>query len=198
MAARSNALSEIARFWLQECYGLFLRESVSVKLKRNNSDIDFIATSPAGAVTILDRIRVSKAIVETKDERDFDPHGTDFAKRLANDYKLLQGNCIISPETSCCFSMLRKEHHVEAEKIFGQGVDFSKIFIFHNLKKNGLEDILAELRNRDIHVVTSFEMMSDIQKFLKESRSGAGVRNSLTGDILDMLVTYHKWEQRGD
>ena len=56
MAARSNALSEIARFWLQECYGLFLRESVPVKLKRNNSDIDFVVTSPAKSVTLLDRI----------------------------------------------------------------------------------------------------------------------------------------------
>jgi hypothetical protein len=215
MAERSNALSEMARFWLQERYGLLLRESVPVKLKRNNSDIDFVVASPAGPVTLLDRIIFTNAIVETKDERDFDPHGADFAKRLRSDYERLQGNRMISDETTCCFSMLRKEHHAEAEKIFGQGADFAKIFIFHDLKKNGIEDMLAELRSRNIHVVTSFEMLSDIQKFFRDPqpaqakksgpdsqnlraplfRSGAGVRNSLVGDILDMLVTYHGWEQ---
>jgi hypothetical protein len=197
MAARSNALSEITRFWLQECNGLFLRESVPVKLKRNNSDIDFIVTSPTGPVTLLDRITFKNAIVETKDERDFDPRGTDFAKRLRNDYNLLDRNRMISAEISCCFSMLKKQHHDEAEKIFGQGSDFSKIFVFHALNDSGIDNMLAELRGKDIHIVTSCEMLSDIQQFFG-ARSGAGVRNSLVGDILDMLITYHKWRPRKD
>jgi len=196
MATRSNALSEIARFWLQECYGFFLRESVPVKLKHNNSDIDFIVTSPAGrpCKPLLGFIQFENAIVETKDERDFDKYGTDIAKRLCEDYEQLNGNRMITSEAQCRFSMLKEQHHKEAENIFGQSADFSKIFIFHNLNRNGLKDKLDELRDRNIHFVTSSEMLLDIYKFLKESRNGAGVRNSLVGDILDMLITYHEWE----
>lgn len=196
MAARSNALSEITRFWLQECHGLLLRESIPVKLKRNHSDIDFVAASPAGPVTLLNRITFKNAIIETKDERDFDPRGTDFSKRLSYDFALLQGR-MIDGDASCNFSMLKKQHHDVAGKIF-KNADFSKIFIFHNLKSTGLEDMIADLCGRDIHVVTSFEMLSDIQEFFRKFRSGAGVRNSLVGDILDMLITYHGWAPRVD
>jgi len=191
MATRSNALSEIARFWLQECHGLLVRESVPVKVPRNNSDIDFVVTTPANSVTLLDRITFKNAIVETKDERDFDRRGTDFAKRLRNDFALLQ-DCTISEGTSCNFSMLKREHHDVAEGIF-KSAEFSKIFIFHNLKSSGIEDMFTDLRSRNIHIVNSFEMLSDILKFFKNSRSGAGIRNSLVGDILDMLITYHGW-----
>lgn len=191
MAARSNALSEMSRFWLQECHGLLLRESIPVKLKRNNSDIDFVAASPAGPITLLERITFKNAIIETKDERDFDPHGNDFAKRLVYDYKLLQGK-MNNGDVSCNFSMLKQQHHVEAEKIF-KGAEFAKIFIFHNLKSEGIEDMLADLRGRGIHIITSYEMLADIQRWFKKERSGAGVRNTLVGDILDMLITYHGW-----
>lgn len=196
MAARSNALSEITRFWLQECHGLLLRESIPVKLKRNNSDIDFVAASPAGPVTLLNRITFKNAIIETKDERDFDPHGTDFAKRLSYDYTLLQGRAI-DEDVSCNFSMLKKQHHNVADKIFDEA-DFSKIFIFHNLKISGLEDMIADLHSLGIHVVTSSEVLQDIQGFFRTSRTGAGIRNSLVGDILDMLITYHGWGPRVD
>jgi hypothetical protein len=194
MAARSNALSEITRFWLQECYGLLLRESIPVKLKRNNSDIDFVAASPAGPVTILNRITFKKAIIETKDERDFDPHGADFANRLGYDFALLQDR-VIDADISCNFSMLKKQHHDVAENMFA-GAEFSKIFIFHNIKGAGLDGIIADLCSKNIHVVTSAEMLTDIQDFFKKSHPGAGIRNSLVGDILDMLITYHGWEAR--
>lgn len=196
MAARSNALSEITRFWLQECYGLLLRESIPVKLKRNHSDIDFVAASPAGPVTLLNRITFKNAIIETKDERDFDPRGIDFTKRLSYDFSLLQGR-LIDGDVSCNFSMLKKQHHEVAEGIFNSA-DFAKIFIFHNLKSAGLEDMIADLRIREIHIVTSSEMLSEIQTFFEKSRSGAGIRNSLVGDILDMLITYHGWGPRVD
>ena len=196
MATRSNALSEISRFWLQERHNLLVRESIPVKLKRNNSDIDFAVTTPRDSVTLLERITFKNAIVETKDERDFDSLGTDFAKRLRYDSTLLQGNWI-GTEASCNFSMLKEQHHNEAKKIF-DGADFSKIFIFHKLKTAGLEDLIADLRGRDIHIVTSFEMLSDIENWIKGSRPGAGIRNSLVGDILDMLITYHKWGPHKD
>lgn len=191
MAERSNALSEITRFWLQECHGLLLKESIPVKLKHNNSDIDFAATSPAGSVTLLNRITFKNAIIETKDERDYDSRGTNFSKRLIYDFGLLHNN-FINNDVPCNFSMLKKQHHEVAERIFNSA-DFAKIFIFHNIKSIGLEEIIADLYSRNIHVVTSSEMLSDIQVFFKKSRSGSGIRNSLVGDILDMLITYHGW-----
>jgi hypothetical protein len=198
MATRSNALSEIARFWLQECHGLLLRESVPVKVRQGISDIDFIVKSPAGPVTLLGRITFTNAIVETKDERDFDPHGSDLAKRLLQDYDKLNENGMVNAETLCNFSMLKEEHHKAAKGIFGQDAEFSKLFIFNNLNRTGLEAKLAELCGRGIHFATSSEILSDIQKFFRESHPGAGVRNSLVGDILDMLVKYHKLELRKD
>jgi hypothetical protein len=128
MATRSNALSEICCFWLQECKGLFIRESVPVKLQRNNSDIDFMVTAPAGPVTLLGEIKIKQAIVETKDERDFGSKGNDFAKRLLHDYEILKKYGINETKEHLCFSMLRKEHYCEATKIFGADVLFSKIF----------------------------------------------------------------------
>ena len=196
MATRSNALSEITRFWLQECHGFFLRESVPVKLKNSHSDIDFIVTSPTGPVTCLNRITFENAIVETKDERDFDPRGADFAKRLRYDFEQLQGG-MISGDYPCNFSMLKEQHHTVAEEMFN-GAAFSKIFIFHNLKLSGLEDVIAGLRDRNIHFVTSFEVLADIQEFFKTRPTGAGVRNALSGDILDMLITYHTWRPHTD
>jgi hypothetical protein len=217
MAARSNALSEIARFWLQECHGFLLRESVPVKMMRfdkdkdrlvgtTSSDIDFVATSPARPVKLLERIPSFKnAIVETKDERDYDYYGADYAKRLRNDFERLNGKNMISKGVKCEFHMLREEHHEKAEEIFGSGIDFLKIFIFHHVKEmDDIKTICDELSSRGIYVVTSEEMLSDIKTCFKKWRSGqgpdiyisnpgAGVRNSLAGDILDMLITYHEW-----
>jgi hypothetical protein len=200
MATRSNALMEIARFWLQECHGLLLRESVPVKVKGNYSDIDFVVTSPTGPVQkpLLGRITFTNAIVETKNESYYDPRGTKFAKILRAHYNLLDENYLISAETKCHFSMLKELHHEATKKIFGRDADFSKIFIFHNLDRTGLEDMLADLQGRDIHFVTSFEMLADIQNFFTNDHPGAGVRNSLVGDILDMLVSYHGWGPRKD
>jgi len=193
MATRSNALSEIARFWLQERHKLFLRESIPVRVKNGNSDIDFVVTTPEESVTLLERITFKNAIVEVKDERDADKHGTSFAKWFCYESKLLQGR-MINEETKCYFSMLKKQHHDKAEKIFN-GTKFSKVFIFHNLNSARIEDhMIDDLRCRDIHVVTSFEMLADIQNFFKIDHPGSGVRNSLVGDILDMLIMYHKWE----
>jgi len=67
MATRNNALSEITRFWLQECHGLFLRESVPVRVTRGISDIDFVVTSPKKEqVTLLDRIKFKTPLWKQK------------------------------------------------------------------------------------------------------------------------------------
>lgn len=190
MATRSNALSEISRFWLQECYGLFIRESIPVKLKHNNSDIDFAATTPGLPVTILNKITFKNAIIETKDERDFDPNGKDFIKRLNYDFSIMKNN-FIDEDSKCNFSMLKKQHHDKAEEIF-HGVDFVKIFIFHNIYITNNE-IIDRLIEKDIYIIKSDEMLNDIINFMNTKYQGSGIRNSLIGDIFDMLIRYHKW-----
>ena len=192
MATRNNALSEISRFWLQERYGLFIRECIPVKVPRNWSDIDFAVTSPGGPRYLLGRIPIVNAIVETKDERDFDPRGTDFTKRLLYDFSLLK-NGLIDENTSCNFSMLKEQHHEKAKELFN-GEDYARIFIFHALKQSeALETIISQLRDLNIHFITSSEMLQDIHDFLKSDKRTAAIRNSLVGDILDMLMAYHKW-----
>ncbi len=47
MAARSNAIEELTRFWLQEFKGCLVREAVPVKVKYNLSDIDIVAIQSA-------------------------------------------------------------------------------------------------------------------------------------------------------
>jgi len=195
MAARSNALSEITRFWLQECQGLLLRESVPVELLRNNSDIDFIATSPnRKKVTLLGNISFVNAIVETKDERNYDKNGVDFSKRVAHDYdNNLDENYIIPKHAkNVNFSMLREQHNSKAMEIFG-GCSFVKIFIFHNLCKTGIETKLDDLKGKGIYFVTSREIIEDIFNNFSKYRKNAGIRNSLVGDIFDLLIDYHKW-----
>lgn len=193
MATRNNALSEISRFWLQEQYGLFIRECIPVRVPRNWSDIDFAVTSRKGPVSLLEnQITFVNAIVETKDERDFDPRGTDFAKRLMYDFSLLKDG-LIDENTSCNFSMLKEQHHKKAKELFN-GEDYAKIFIFHTLKQSdALDTIKARLRELNIHFITSAEMLADIHKFLTSKARTAAIRNSLVGDILDMLMTYHRW-----
>lgn len=192
MATRSNALSEISRFWLQEQHGFFIRESVPVKVPHNWSDIDFAITSPSGPQTLIKGIRIENAIVETKDERDFDPRGNDFAKRLMYDFSVLKDG-VIEERQSCNFSMLKEQHHEVAKKLFNTE-DFAKIFIFHNLKQSdALDTVQAQLRELNIHFITSAEMLGDIYDHLNSGKRTAAIRNSLVGDILDMLITYHKW-----
>ena len=43
MAARSNAISELTRFWLQTRHGCFVDEAIPVKVPHAHSDIDLAA-----------------------------------------------------------------------------------------------------------------------------------------------------------
>jgi hypothetical protein len=46
MAERSNALSELTRFWLQARHGCLVAESIPVKVPHAHSDIDLVAVRP--------------------------------------------------------------------------------------------------------------------------------------------------------
>ena len=86
MVARSNALSELTRFWLQARHGCLVDEAIPVKVPYAHSDIGLVVVRPDFQAWLLpDGTQVIRAIVETKDEHDFDPEGRDFGKRLRAD-----------------------------------------------------------------------------------------------------------------
>lgn len=194
MAARSNALSEIIRFWLQDCHKLFIRESVPVKLHRSLSDIDFMATTGGdNPVVLLNNIpSFSKAIIESKDERDYDYWGRNFRKRIIYD-KSVMVDAVIPKGKKCNFTMLREEHHEVAKEYFNTD-DFLKIFIVHHLPQDDeMYQLLEEMKKNNIYFIRSYEMLDDIFENFFRYRENSGIRNSLVGDIFDFLIRYHKW-----
>lgn len=146
MPARNNAMSELVRFWLESRHGCFVKESVPVKVPHNYSDIDLVAVRPdLQPWNLPDGTPITRAIVETKDEHDFDKHGTDFGKRLVYDNSVL-GSDLYTPEgTQVNFSMLRAEHYVEAKELFGTN-EFDRIFVVHALNQNVRDELSPELK----------------------------------------------------
>ena len=84
MSTRSNASTELARFWLQERHGCLVDEELPVPVPYALSDIDLVAmradlstfTTPDGT-TIGPRL-----IVEVKAEHDWDLAGREFGQLL--------------------------------------------------------------------------------------------------------------------
>ncbi len=90
MAARSNALGELTHFWRQARHGCLIDKSVAVRVPYGNADSDLVAMRPDGMPWQLpDGTPITQAIIETKDEHDFDSAGRDFAKRLHADVTAL-------------------------------------------------------------------------------------------------------------
>jgi len=75
MASRSNACSELTRFWLEARHGYLITESVPVPVPYGRSDINFIAMHPRlNTLTLPDGSNLGpRLIVETKDEHDWEP-----------------------------------------------------------------------------------------------------------------------------
>lgn len=82
MAARSNACSELVRFWLEARHGFLVGEGVPVPVPYALSDIDLLALHPrATAVTLPNGTVVGPhLIVETKDEHDWEATGGSLAR----------------------------------------------------------------------------------------------------------------------
>lgn len=87
MMARSNACSELTRFWLEARHGCLITESVPVPVPYGQSDLDLVAIQAAqrpilvpGGASIGPRL-----IVEAKDEHDWEPTGREFGRLLRTD-----------------------------------------------------------------------------------------------------------------
>ncbi len=191
MTARSNALSELTRFWLQSRHGCLVAESIPVKVPYGHSDIDFVAIRPdLRAWTLPDGTQVLRAIVETKDEHDFDPKGQDFGKRLLEDINALGDAQYIVQGKKAHFSMLRQEHYETAAAIFGT-TEFHRIFVVHALDEQVRREVCPSLaREKRIHWLTVQDVVADLIEWYEELSSRSALRHTLMGDLWHLLIGY--------
>jgi hypothetical protein len=194
MAARSNALSELTRFWLEARHGCLLTESVPVKVPFGWSDIDFVAYH-AGSQPFVLHGGVSvgpRLIVEAKDERDFDPPGKAFGAMLRSDIEKL-GELYVpaEPRVGLKFSMLREQHYREAEKRFCSA-DFDRVFVVHALDAASAALTAEPLAQRRIYFVTSRQLLCDLITWFRAHSAPAALRHTLVGDLVSLLLGYSK------
>jgi hypothetical protein len=189
MAARSNALSEITRFWLQARHGCLINEAVPVKVPYGHSDIDLVALRPDLQTWVLpDGTAITRAIIETKDEHDFDPLGRDFGARLQADVIAMADNQYIPMGQKARFSMLRQEHYEKASQFFGTA-DFDRLFVVHALDPKVRDEICPSLaKNKRIHWLTVREVVTDLYQWYQQLTNRAALRHSFTGDLWHLLI----------
>jgi len=199
MASRSNALSELTRFWLQSRHGCLVAESVPVKVYRGYSDIDFVAMRPdLRPWTLPDGTQVLRVIVEAKDEHDFDPAGRDFGQRLEEDAEMLGDSQYIAKGKRARFSMLRQEHYEKAASLFGTTA-FHRLFVVHALDKEMRQKIAPALaREKRIHWITIEEIVSDLMAWYESLENRSTLRYTLVGDLWHLLVGYCDLKPRAD
>jgi hypothetical protein len=97
MASRTNACSELTRFWLEARHGCIVGEGVPVKIPYAHSDIDLVALHPLGQAFSLPTGATigPRVIVETKDDHDWDASGREFGQLLRADVVTMDGGLFI-------------------------------------------------------------------------------------------------------
>lgn len=190
MPARNNAMSELVRFWLESRHGCLVKESVPVKVPHGYSDIDLVAVRPdLQPWNLLKDTPIIRAIVETKDEHDFDKYGTNFGNRLVYDHSILKDNLYTPAGMRVNFSMLRAEHYEEAKKIFGTD-EFDRIFVVHALNENVKKNLCLKLKQKRIHFLTIKDVIKDIQSWYVNFEKKSTLRNIIVGDLWHLLFGY--------
>lgn len=191
--ARFNACSEIAKFWIEVRHGYLVTESVPVKVPFGISDIDIVAMHPGGkSVTLPDGTVIGpRVIVESKDEHDFDPKGTVFAKMLRNDAQFLNENGFVPmmPKVPVKFTMLKEAHYAKATELFGTA-DFDRLFIVHAMDPTLIEPAKPYLAGHRITWLTIPEIVRDLEQWYKLFPQPAGLKHSPIGDLLHLLFGY--------
>src|SRR3990172_13241212 len=82
MSARSNACSELVRFWLQERHGCLIDDELPVPVPYALSDIDLVAMrADLSSFNLPDGTTIGpRVIVEAKAEHDWDATGREFGR----------------------------------------------------------------------------------------------------------------------
>lgn len=193
MATRSNACTELTRFWLEARHAFLVSESTPVPVPYGQSDLDIVAIQSALKPTVLPPGQSigPRLVVETKDEHDFDPRGREFGKMLRSDLALMGDEAFIPRGTlgRVKFSMLREAHYEVASRLFGSE-EFDRLFIVHAIDPVVLSDVEPLLASRRIHWLTIPEIVHDLQAWYRIHPRPTGLRHSLFGDIWHLLVGY--------
>jgi hypothetical protein len=188
MGTRSNACSELTRFWLQARHNCLVDESVPVAVPYALSDIDFLVIRPdLGRFSLPNGALVGpRLIVETKDEHDWDPSGKIFGADLRTDVAMMnEVSYIPNGAKGVKFSMLRQQHYEKAAELF------DRLFVVHALDPQVRAEMAPGLVDRRrIHLVTIRELVGDLMPWYKAHLRPAGLRHSLIGDLLHLLVGY--------
>lgn len=192
MSSRTNACSELTRFWLEARHGCFVSEGIPVKVPYAHSDIDLAALHPLGktfvmptGVTIGPRI-----IVETKDEHDWEPSGREFGNLLTADLtKMADGPFIPRGAKGVKFSMLREEHFDRAVSLFGS-TTFDRLFVVHAIDSRVLGEWQSGLVKQRIFWITVPEVVRDLLAWYRGHEQQTTFRNTLVGDLFHLLVGF--------
>lgn len=191
MSERSNAISEITRFWLQARHNCLIYESLPVPVRYAQSDIDLLTiTGNMSQFSLPDGTQVGpRLIVETKDEHDWEPKGKEFGLLLQKDIELIGNGCFAPSGTKCKFSMLRQEHFEKAADFFGAD-DFDRLFVVHAIDVEVLNANKAFLAERRIYFLDIREIVNELLDWYSEYERPAGLRHTLVGDIWHLLIGF--------
>ena len=192
MASRSNACSELTRFWLEARHGCLVGEGVPVKVPSAHSDIDLVALHPLGqAFPLTTGATIGpRVIVETKDEHDWDASGREFGAFLQTDLAKMDDRLFIPRGAKGVkFSMLREEHFDRAVSLFGDG-DFDRLFVVHAIDPRVLAEVAPTLSQRRICWMTVPQIVGDLLHWYRSHEHQTTLRNTLVGDLFHLLVGF--------
>jgi hypothetical protein len=187
--ARSNALSELTRFWLEQRHQCLVSEAIPVPVTRALSDIDFLAFKADGSqIELPDGAQIGpRLIVETKDEHDWEPLGREFAKSVIADLEIVGGRRFVPAKAKDIkFTMLRQEHFEVAAQRFGSE-DFDRLFVVHALERSARAEFTLRTRAIRVHWMTAPELVCDLETWYRTHSRATSLRNSLVGDLLHLL-----------
>jgi len=130
-------------------------------------------------------------IVESKDEHDWEATGREFADLALKDLARIPTGALAIPSGAkgVKFTMLRQEHFEVAERLFG-AKDFDRLFIVHALEKSQRSAIEQASRPFRVHWMDASELVEDIEAWYRAHPRPAGLRNTLVGDILHLLIGF--------
>ena len=189
MSARSNACSELVRFWLQERHGCLIDDELPVPVPYALSDIDLVAMrADLSSFNLPDGTTIGpRVIVEAKAEHDWDATGREFGTALRKDVELLGDRMSIPADArGVKFVMLRQQHYERAETYFGTQ-DFDRLFVVHALDPPVRANLATVLVERRIFWLTIPELVTDIYAWYQTHPRRAALRRSPTGDLLHLL-----------
>jgi hypothetical protein len=192
MAPRSNACSELVRFWLESRHGFLVGEGMPVPVPYALSDIDLVAIHPrAHPISLPSGVSVGpRLIIETKDEHDWEPSGREFGALLRADVdKMGVGLFVPRGTKGVKFSMLRQEHFEKATELFGTE-DFDRLFVVHAIDDQVLGALNPRMIEQRIFWLTIPDVVHDLVEWYRHHKRPAALRNTLVGDLLHLLVGF--------